>query len=65
MKKKRQLANVRIHVERVIGQLKNLKILQGVLPIKLIKKPDNTTVCTINEIVTVSAAITNLSKPII
>ena len=65
IEKTRQLANVRIHVERVIGQLKNLKILQGVLPIKLIKKPDNTTVCTINEIVTVSAAITNLSKPII
>ena len=65
IEKTRQLANVRIHVERVIGQLKNFKILQGVLPIKLIKKPDDTTVCTIDKIVTVAAAITNLSKPII
>ena len=63
--KTRQLANVRIQVERVICRLKIFKILRCVLPIKFIKKPDDTTVCTIDKIVTVAAAITNLSKPII
>ena len=63
IEKTRQLANVRIHVERVICQLKFFKILQVVLPIKFIKKADDTTVCTIDKIVTVAAAITYLSKP--
>ena len=36
----RRLARVRIHVERVIGQLKKkYKILQWTLPITLIKRP--------------------------
>ena len=33
----RQLSNVRIHVERAIGRIKNYKILQSTLPISLIK----------------------------
>ena len=44
----RRLSRFRIHVERVIGQLrKKYKLLQGTLPISLIKRPTDTTVTTI------------------
>jgi len=36
------------------------KILQGTLPISLLKRPTDTDVATIDKIVTVSDAITNL-----
>ena len=65
VEKTRQLATVRIHVERVIGQLKKFKLLQGTLPITLIKSRSDTTVCTIDKIVTVAAALTNMSKSIV
>ena len=46
----RQLSRVRIHVERVIGQLrKKYTILTGPLPISLIKRPADTTVTTIDK----------------
>ena len=48
----RSLSNVRIHVERAIGRLKEFHILQHVVPITLVKS--------IDEIVTVCAALTNL-----
>jgi len=66
VEKTRQLARVRIHVERVIGQMrKKYKILQGTLPISLIKRPTDTDVATIDKIVTVSAALTNLCDPVL
>ena len=64
----RKLARVRIHVERVIGQLrKKYKILQNTLPIHLIKCPsdDNKTMCTIDKILIVTSALTNLSPTIV
>ena len=61
----RQLARVRIHVERVIGQLcKKYKILQGTLPITLVKRPSDT-VPTIDAILVVTAALTNLSASVV
>ena len=59
----RQLAHVRIHVERVIGQLKKkYGILQTVIPIKLLNNEEN---CTIDNIVTVCCALCNLSESVI
>ena len=66
VEKTRQLARVRIHVERVIGQMwKKYKIFQGTLPISLIKQPTDTDVVTIDKIVTVSAALTNLCDSVL
>ena len=64
----RQLARVRIHVERVIGQLrKKYKILSNTLPISLIKCPTDSDKCncTIDRILIVTAALTNLSPSIV
>ena len=65
VEKSRQISRVRIHVERVIGQLrKKYTILAGPLPISLIKKPtDNDT--TIDRILIVTAALINLSKSVV
>lgn len=61
----RQLARVRIHVERVIGQLrKKYKILQHTLPITLIKQPKDP-IPTIDHILVVTAALTNLSPSVV
>ena len=62
----RLISRVRIHVERVIGQLrKKYTILAGRLPISLIKRPTDTNVTTIDKILVVTAALTNLSKSVI
>ena len=64
----RQLARVRIHVERVIGQMrKKYKILQNTLPINLIKCPSDNKKnnCTIDRILIVTAALTNLCLSVI
>ena len=65
VEKTRQVANVRIHVERVIGQLKKFKLLQGTLPLTLIKRQSDTTVTTIDKVVTVAASLINISNSII
>ena len=68
VEKARQLSRVRIHVERVIGQLrKKYKILQNRLPISLIKCPsDKSRInCTIDKILIVTAALTNLSDSVV
>ena len=64
----RRLARVRIHVERVIGQMrKKYTILHNTLPVSLIKCPSDSdkTNCTIDRILIVTAALTNLSPAII
>lgn len=69
----RAIASVRIHVERVIGVLKNrYKILQGPLPIRLVKSPHEEKsdraeegLCSIDKIVRVCASLINLSPGIV
>ena len=64
----RRLARLRIHVERVIGQMrKKYQILQRTLPISLIKCPSDCEKdsCFIDRILLVSAALTNLSKSVV
>ena len=60
------LSRVRIHVECVIGQLrKKYTILQCTLPISLIRHPSDTEVATIDKVLVVAAALTNLSKSVV
>lgn len=62
----RSIANVRIHVERVIGQIKQkfTVLHQYKFPISLIKKKGST-VNVIDQIVTVCSALSNLCSPIV
>ena len=61
-----QLSRVRIHVERVIGLLKNkYTILKGQLPVQLLKHNDNSDVANIDKILCVCGALTNLAKKIV
>ena len=65
VERSRQLAHVRIHVERVIGQLrKKYKILQGPLPITLIKRPSDSEP-TIDHILVVTSALVNLCPSVV
>ncbi|XP_066918246.1 uncharacterized protein [Clytia hemisphaerica] len=61
----KNLASVRIHVERVIGLLRNkFTILQSILPIKMImKKVDGT--CTLTDILIVCSSICNLCDSVV
>ena len=62
----KQLSTVRIHVERVIGHLKkNNSILKGPIPISLLKHKNDVTVSNIDKILTVCAALCNLSKSVV
>ena len=66
VEKSRQISRVRIHVERVIGQLrKKYTILAGPLPISLIKKPTDNDTTTIDRILIVTAALINLCKSVV
>ena len=53
----RRIAEVRIHVERAISQIKNYRILQGVLPISQ--------AAVSSQIFTVCAYLTNFSPPVV
>ncbi|XP_067952217.1 uncharacterized protein [Watersipora subatra] len=55
--KTKKIANVRIHVERVIRKVKQLRILAQTIPINLLP------MC--NDIVTVCCKITNMTGPIV
>lgn len=56
----RALSRVRIHVERAIGRIKNFKLLQSTIPITLLKKPHEFNYTTIDKILVVCAALSNL-----
>ena len=52
--KTRRIARSRIHVERAIGRLKNFKILDGTIPLKMKRH--------LNMIIRVCAGLCNLDK---
>ena len=61
-----QLSRVRIHVERVIGLIKNkYTILKGPLPVDLLKHQGDENVANIDEILTICAALCNFSNSIV
>ena len=62
----RELSIVRIHVERVIGTLKQkFTILQGTLPISVLSGCDDENEAVIDKIVKVCCACINMCPPII
>ncbi len=66
----RQIASIRIHIERVIGLIKKrFTILRGPLPITMIKsrsdEKDNSEFSSLDKIVTVCAVLTNLGDSIV
>ena len=62
----RKIANVRIHVERVIGLLRRkYTILQGILPIQLVTAWRGDDLAPIDKIAIVCCALTNLSESIV
>lgn len=61
----RAISNVRIHVERAIGRIKNYKILHSTVPITLIKRPHETELATIDKILISCSALSNLQPPLV
>ena len=62
----RRLAKVRIHVERVIGLLKNkYTILQSILPVNLVRHKNETEFANIDKLLTTCAALVNLSPSVV
>lgn len=62
----RKIANVRIHVERVIGLVRRkYVILQSTLPIEMIKVKTGETLAPIDKIANVCCALTNLCQSIV
>lgn len=61
----REISHVRIHIERVIGQLKKkYSFLQSVIPITILKNNLNG-ICTIDCILTVCAALCNMCASVV
>ena len=62
----KRLSRVRIHVERVIGLLKQkYTILEGPLPLILIKHKSDGEYATVDKLVHVCAALTNLCDSVV
>ena len=65
-----KIASVRIHIERVIGFLKNrYTVFQGILPLRLLKsikdEKVSATFANCDKILTVCAVLTNLGESIV
>ena len=57
---------VRIHIEQVIGVMKNrYTILQSQLPVSLIKRREDKDTATVDKLLTICAALTNLGEPVV
>ena len=70
MERTRKIASVRIHIERVIGLLKNrCTILKGILPFRTVTgiadEADSKPFPSYDKIVTVCAALVNLGESIV
>ena len=61
----RQMSRVRIHVERVIGRVKDFRILRDTLPVTLIRNKGQSNRSAVQKIVTVVCAVVNMNKPIL
>lgn len=62
----RRIANLRIHIERVIGRLRNLyRILKHRLPIDFMIRKKDDELAPIDKIVRVCCALTNLHKSVV
>lgn len=62
----KRLSQVRIHVERVIGLLKNkYTILQGPIPINTLKHKDDQDIANFDKLLVICAALVNLSSSIV
>ena len=53
----KKISNVRIHVERVIGRLKDFRIMQSIIPITQVSLLDN--------VMIVIAALVNLNNSVV
>ena len=61
-----RIAAVRIHVERVIGIVRNkYSLLQGTLPLDFLMKKDDSNYCTIDKIVCTACGLVNLCDSVI
>ena len=56
VEKSRKISNVRIHVERVIGRLKDLRIMQSIIPITQVSQLEN--------VMVVIAALINMNNSV-
>ena len=64
--KSRSLSNVRIHVERVIGSVRQkYTVLESTIPITLLMKNHPEDIPTLDKVVVVACALTNLCPPIV
>lgn len=62
----RKIANLRIHVERVIGLVRNkYKILKSILPVEMLSQKGDGDLAPIDKIVHVCCALTNLCPSIV
>ena len=57
VEKSQKISNVRIHVERVIGRLKDFRIMQSIIPITQVSLLDN--------VMIVIAALVNLNNSVV
>jgi len=62
----RDLARVRIHVERLIGMVKQkYTILEGILPISFIKNDGDSDVTVCDKLMVICCSLVNLCEPIV
>ena len=66
VERNRKIANVRIHVERVIGNLwKKYSLFNSQLPTDFLMRKENAGYCTIDKIVTICCALSNLCDSVV
>lgn len=62
----RAIAHLRIHVERVIGVVRNkFKFLHSTLPVRMLLRCEGENLMPLDKIVTVCCALTNMCKSVV